>query len=579
MMFLLTTCVAALTNDGLIRDAEAYWIIDPSDQTCLTELGTFGACDDDALFMYLQRESSWFWRLFGRASTRRSLTMVLEPVQKRACLSTRSMYGRIILGGGDCSSVKHAQQWEMLHSNSRRYTNKQNEDAVASVALTTNRKRDCVVRDSSLWSRTARLARALAGEENAQKEKVPRGALANTVSVVSCDKRGHTPLELTASNVANSGFLFQAADGVNCYDGARFRTCSDEDRTLRWGIGIRFNRRGRPETSLFKFYNASACLVEMRGDNLGLGSCSTPASKLWGVTRGRLCRNGDCITSGKCLARSAYDGAGKLHACNMNIFEHLTLTLDSDGSDAFDPASFFWRRVMTTTWSVFMNRGLRPRFPRVINVQVSDDALLSCFVLLSSQPWRAGSRRRSKRPPRARSKPSSRPSRRRDDTKRAAHNSSSNRRPRASRTPSKTRTSLGLLSLASLAFPDEEGHIHRLDALLTPAYSFKQKTKLPAKSVLGGVGRRTVGCLLGADVGRGRRNQLVVRSHSRPSRCLNRRELAVCEAKEGPVSVSLGRPGRACRASFLCRAIHTQPEAVLGGHRGRRAKFVMNRRR
>lgn len=339
MRFVLLTCLLqcglsrAAKPDDLIRDAEAYWIIDPSDQTCLTELGTFGACDDDALFMYLQRDSSWWSRLISGGGIRRSLTMVLEPVQKLGCLSTRSAYGRTILGGGDCAKVKQAQSWEMLHSTARRYANK-NEDAVASVALTTNRKKMCVVRDSSLWSRTARLARALAGEENAQKEKVPRGALANTVSVLSCDKRGHTPLELTASNVANSGFLFQAADGVNCYDGLRFRACSDEDRTLRWGIGIRFNRKGRPESSLFKFYNQSACLVELRNDDVGLGSCSASTSKLWGVTRGRLCRNGDCVTSGKCLARSAYDSAGKLHKCSMNIFEHLTLTLDSDGSDA-----------------------------------------------------------------------------------------------------------------------------------------------------------------------------------------------------------------------------------------------------
>jgi len=323
-------------HDGLIKDAEAYWIIDASDQTCLTELGTFGACDDDALFMYIDRKKSFWMEWFGWGGRRISLTMVLEPVQRKACLVTRKAYGRTILGGGDCANVRTAQQWEMLKSNTgrRSLTRPQNDDAIASVALTTNAKRDCVVRDTALWSRTARLARALGGETNAHKEKVPRGALANTVSVHPCDKRGHTPLELTASNVAQSGFLFQAADGVNCYDGSRFRACSDEDKTLRWGIGVKFNSRGRPETALFKFYNDSACLVELHSDNVGLGSCHGKNAKLWGVTRGRLCRNGDCVSSGKCLARSAYDGAGKLFACRMNIFEHLTLTLDSDGSDA-----------------------------------------------------------------------------------------------------------------------------------------------------------------------------------------------------------------------------------------------------
>mmetsp|Transcript_13957 Transcript_13957/g.45559 ORF Transcript_13957/g.45559 Transcript_13957/m.45559 type:complete len:335 (+) Transcript_13957:343-1347(+) len=289
--------------------------------------------------MYVDRKVSWWSRLFLRGGTRRiSLTMVLEPVQRKACLVTRKAYGRTILGGGDCANVKAAQRWEMLKSNTRRYATRVNDDAVASVALTTNFKRDCVVRDSALWSRTARLARALSGEKNAHKEKVPRGALANTVSVHPCDKRGHTPLELTASNVAQSGFLFQAADGANCYDGLRFRACSDEDKTLRWGIGVKFNSRGRPETALFKFYNESACLVELAGDNVGLGQCHAKAAKLWGVTRGRLCRNGDCVNNGKCLARSAYDGQGKLFACRMNIFEHLTLTLDSDGSDALAQA-------------------------------------------------------------------------------------------------------------------------------------------------------------------------------------------------------------------------------------------------
>ena len=79
---------ALVPDDGLTRSAEAYWIIDPTDQTCLTELGTFGACDDDALaqrgmcgtislslslspscvfqalFMYLSRPVTWFARTF-----------------------------------------------------------------------------------------------------------------------------------------------------------------------------------------------------------------------------------------------------------------------------------------------------------------------------------------------------------------------------------------------------------------------------------------------------------------------------------------------------------------------------------
>jgi len=206
---------------------------------------------------------------------------------------------------------------------------------VAAVALTTNKQRDCVVRDSSIWSKAARMQRALSG--GSSRETAPKGALANTVSVLKCAQRGHTPLELTASNVATSGFLFQAADGAACYDGIRFRACSDEDRSLRWGIGVKFER-GRPKTALYKFYNASdSCLVE-KGDALVLGSCSQKNALGWGVTRGRLCRNGDCVKSGKCLARSAFDAAAKLFPCKQNVYEHLTLTLDSDGSDALAQA-------------------------------------------------------------------------------------------------------------------------------------------------------------------------------------------------------------------------------------------------
>lgn len=334
---LASAVLSRVAADGMIRNAEAYWVIDPTDQTCLTELGTFGACDDDALFMYLSRPVGFWDRLFRGAKSRRSLAMVLEPVPSRSCLATKRAFGRTILGGGDCSSVSKAQQWEMLQSNARRFAATTNEDAVAHVALTTNGQKDCVVRDSSIWSKAARLQRALSEGGSAGRERTPKGALANTVSVLRCDARGHTPLELTASNVANSGFLFQSADGAMCYDGVRFRACSDEDRTLRWGVGVRFSR-GRPETSLYKFYNASeSCLVEV-GDHVALGSCDAKGARGWGVTKGRLCRGGDCVKSGKCLARSAFDAAAKLFPCKQNIYEHLTLTLDSDGSDALAQA-------------------------------------------------------------------------------------------------------------------------------------------------------------------------------------------------------------------------------------------------
>ena len=371
LVALALAAAPAVSADGMIKNAEAYWVIDPTDQTCLTELGTFGACDDDALFMYLSRPVGFWDRLFRGAKSRRSLAMVLEPVPSRSCLATKRAFGRTILGGGDCSSVSKAQQWEMLQSNTRRFAATTNEDAVAHVALTTNGQKDCVVRDSSIWSKAARLQRALSEGGSAGRERTPKGALANTVSVLRCDARGHTPLELTASNVANSGFLFQSADGAMCYDGVRFRACSDEDRTLRWGVGVRFSR-GRPETSLYKFYNASeSCLVEV-GDHVALGSCDAKGARGWGVTKGRLCRGGDCVKSGKCLARSAFDAAAKLFPCKQNIYEHLTLPLDSDGSDARVPprplfSVFVRREMMFHLVRVTESRIKTPHTSHVIN--------------------------------------------------------------------------------------------------------------------------------------------------------------------------------------------------------------------
>jgi len=369
-------------DDGLIRNAESYWIIDPSDQTCLTELGTFGACDDDALFMYLQRGGgpSLPARLFGKGGNkaRRSLSMVLEPVQKKACLALKKAHGRMILGGGDCGDVSNAQQWELLQSNTRRLAGFAEAADATAIALTTNKQKDCVVRDSSVWSREARYKRALADEKAYKRERPPSNVFANSVSILKCAEKGHTPLELHPSNVAQAGFLFQSADGAACYDGTRFRACSDDDAALRWGVGVRFtksNNRGRPETALFKFYNATACLVE-KGDSVGLGSCKDKLARGWGVARGRLCRGGDCVTSGKCLARSAFDMTAKLVPCKYEVFEHLTLTLDSDGSDTSAPASLLEpprvprrhskalkacgrREMMIYTWSVFLNRGFK----------------------------------------------------------------------------------------------------------------------------------------------------------------------------------------------------------------------------
>ena len=98
LVALALAAAPAVSADGMIKNAEAYWVIDPTDQTCLTELGTFGACDDDALFMYLSRPVGFWDRALKGTKSRRSLAMVLEPVPRRACLSTARKNGRTVLG-------------------------------------------------------------------------------------------------------------------------------------------------------------------------------------------------------------------------------------------------------------------------------------------------------------------------------------------------------------------------------------------------------------------------------------------------------------------------------------------------
>ena len=52
---------------------------------------------------------------------------------------------------------------------------------------------------------------------------------------------------------------------------------------------------------------------------------------------GRLSRGGDGQSSGQCIVRTL-DGTGALAKCKDGMFEHLTLTLDSDGSDILQAA-------------------------------------------------------------------------------------------------------------------------------------------------------------------------------------------------------------------------------------------------
>ena len=60
---------AAAAAAGRKRGHDAFWIMDPSDQLCLTTHGTLGPCDGDAMWVYVPRKGKDKW----------SLASVLEP--------------------------------------------------------------------------------------------------------------------------------------------------------------------------------------------------------------------------------------------------------------------------------------------------------------------------------------------------------------------------------------------------------------------------------------------------------------------------------------------------------------------
>ena len=94
---------------------------------------------------------------------------------------------------------------------------------------------------------------------------------------------------------------------------------------------------GAPKSQLYKFYNSTACLVAGSDGGATLGACDSPKASGWGLRAGRLSRGGDGHKSGSCLVRTL-DGTGALAKCKDGMFEHLTLTLDSDGSDILQAA-------------------------------------------------------------------------------------------------------------------------------------------------------------------------------------------------------------------------------------------------
>ena len=255
---------------------------------------------------------------------------------------------------------------------------------------------------------------------------------------VECTRQygwGEGPTEF-AHNMASFELASKRPSGLQY--GSRRRRGYDVETGLGDAAATKWIFRGDGVGRRYKFHNATdSCLIE-KGDALGLGPCDQKAALGWGVARGRLCRNGDCVkgrartidrrvgsrrrrgrraaslgrgdaatrpfyripkprvvtlravptdglgfgqllrpgdgdaaaptdyppvgrgaaaswsltsrvgldsdrsddpsdqvTSGKCLARSAFDAAAKLFPCKQNVYEHLTLTLDSDGSDAY----------------------------------------------------------------------------------------------------------------------------------------------------------------------------------------------------------------------------------------------------
>mmetsp|Transcript_18871 Transcript_18871/g.56067 ORF Transcript_18871/g.56067 Transcript_18871/m.56067 type:complete len:342 (-) Transcript_18871:58-1083(-) len=298
------------------RGHDAFWIMDPSDQQCLTTYGTLGPCDGDAMWVYVPRKGKDKW----------SLASVMAPESRSMCLVRKGAAA----AGGSCGS-KGAQKWEVVRDRQH-------------FAITEDRQKSCLVRDSQLWSHRAQLQAAMRAGKSIQKghdaatlvKRVPAKVAHNTVSLHKC-KNGHTTFELHTSNVHEHGFMLASAD-THCFDGASFRPCSDEDAHLRWGFGVSFDwLTGAPKTQLYKFYNSTACLVAGRDGGATLGPCDKKEANGWGLRGGRLSRGGDGLRSGTCLTRTL-DGTGALAKCRDGMFEHLTLTLDSDGSDILQAA-------------------------------------------------------------------------------------------------------------------------------------------------------------------------------------------------------------------------------------------------
>ena len=67
---------AAAASKSRKKGHDAFWIMDPTDQTCLTSYGALGPCDGDAMWVYVPRAGKDRW----------SLASVLAPVTKRMCL-------------------------------------------------------------------------------------------------------------------------------------------------------------------------------------------------------------------------------------------------------------------------------------------------------------------------------------------------------------------------------------------------------------------------------------------------------------------------------------------------------------
>jgi len=243
-----------------------FFIQDPLDGTCLGP-GGFTACDTTSLWVYSGRKEG------------HSLVSLLEPKEDSMCLTKVGSGKQCELKTYSCKS-KGTKLWHV------------EPDKHGYFKVMEDNQKNCIHRTMQPYK--------------------------NSVYVVPC-KNGYTPMQIVETAIHDSGFFLESADG-QCFDGVKFRICDASDKTLLWGIGIRFSSSGSAERSFFKFYDGNKCLaVGKKG--LELGDCKGAGGNGWGLKDGRLSRE-----NGKtCIVRKK-DNTASVDKCS-NGFEHIALAI------------------------------------------------------------------------------------------------------------------------------------------------------------------------------------------------------------------------------------------------------------